>query len=41
MVAADLQNVWVLYRINGDEGNKSLSLLALWRDAISAFFLEY
>ena len=41
MVNVVLQRVWVFYRINKDEGNESLTLLALRRDVGNAIFLEY
>ena len=41
MVVVVLQGVWVLHRINKDEGNESLPLLAVRRDVFSAIFLKY
>ena len=41
MVVVVLQGVWVLHRINKDEGSESLSLLAFRRDVFSAIFLKY
>ena len=40
MVDVVLQGVWVLYCINKDEGNESLSLLAFQRD-FNAIFMKY
>ena len=36
-----LQGVWVLYRINNDEGDETQPLLAFWKDVVSATFLKY
>ena len=41
MVDVVLKGLWVLYRINKDEGEESLSLLAFRRDVFNAFFLKY
>ena len=41
MVNVVLQSVWVFYRINKDEGDESLTLLAFRRDVGNAIFLEY
>ena len=41
MVDVVLQGVWVLYRINKDESDESLPLLAFQRDTINAIFLKY
>ena len=41
MVDVVLQGVWVLYRINKDEVDESLPLLAFWRDVVNATFLKY
>ena len=41
MVDVVLQFLWILYRINIDEGEKSLPLLAFRRDFVSAIFLKY
>ena len=41
MVDVALQAVWVLYRINKDEGDEDLPLLAFRRDAVNAVFLKY
>ena len=41
MVDVVLQDVWVLYRINKDQGDESLPLLSVQSDAVSAFFLKY
>ena len=35
------QGVWVLYRINKNEGVESLPLLSFRRDAVNAIFLKY
>ena len=40
LVDVALQSMWVLYRINKDEGDESLPLLAFRRNAASAIFLE-
>ena len=36
-----LQNVWMLYCINKDEGDESLPLVAFERDVFSVIFLKY
>ena len=36
-----LQGVWVLYRFNKDEGDKSLPLLAFRRDVVNTIFVKY
>ena len=36
-----LQGVWLLHRINIDEGDESLLLLAFRRDVVNAIFLKY
>ena len=41
MIDVVLQGVWVLYRINKDEGDESLPLLAFRRDVVNAIFLKY
>ena len=41
MVDVVLQGVWVLYRINKDESDESLPLLAFLRDAVNAIFPKY
>ena len=41
MVDVVLQGVWVLYRINKDEGDESLPVLAFRRDVVNAIFLKY
>ena len=41
MVDVILQGMWVLYRINKEEGDYSLPLLDFRRDIVSAIFLEY
>ena len=41
MVDVVTQGVWVLYRINKDEGDQSLFFLAFRRDIVNAFFLKY
>ena len=41
MVDIVLQGVWVFYRINKVEGDKSPVLLALGRDIVNAIFLKY
>ena len=41
MVDVVLRGVWVLNRINKDEGDESLPLLAFQRDVASAIFLKY
>ena len=40
MVNVVFQGVWVLYRINKDEGVESLSLLVFRRDGANAIFLK-
>ena len=40
MVVVLLQGAWVLYHINKDEGDESLSLLAFQEDAVNAIFLK-
>ena len=41
MVDVVLQGVWILYRINKDEVDVSLPLLAFRRDVVNATFLKY
>ena len=41
MVDVVLQGVWVFYRINKDEGDESLPLLAFRGDIVNAVFLKY
>ena len=41
MVGVDLQGVRVLYRINKDEGDESLSFLVFRRHIANAIFLKY
>ena len=41
MVDVVPQSEWVLYRINKDEGNESLPLLAFRRDTVNAIFSKY
>ena len=41
MVAVVLQGVWVLYRINRDEGDESLPFLVFRRHIVNAIFLKY
>ena len=41
MVDVALQNAWVLYRINNDEGDESLPLLAFRSYVVNEFFLKY
>ena len=41
MVNVVLHGVWALYRINKDEGEESLPLLAFRRDVDNAIFLKY
>ena len=41
MVDIVLQGTWVLYRINKDEGDESLPLLAFRGHAVNAIFLKY
>ena len=41
MVDVVIQDVWVLYPINRDEGDESLPLLSFRRDVVSAIFLKY
>ena len=41
MVDVLLQGAWVLYRINSDEGDESLLLLAFRRHVVNAIFLKY
>ena len=41
MVDVVLQGAWVLYRINKDEGDKSLSVLAFQRHFVYSIFLKY
>ena len=36
-----LQGVWLLHRINKDEGDESLPLLDFRRDVANAIFLKY
>ena len=36
-----LQDVWVLYRINKDDGDECLPLLAFRRDTVNEHFLKY
>ena len=41
MVDVVLQGAWVLYRINKDEGDESLLLVAFQRHAVNAIFPKY
>ena len=41
MIDVVLQVVWILYRINKDEGDESLPLLVIRRDTVNAIFLKY
>ena len=41
MVDVVLQSAWVLHRINKDEGDKSLPVLAFQRHVVNAIFLKY
>ena len=41
MVDVVLRGVWVLNRINKDEGDECLPLLAFQRDVASVIFLKY
>ena len=41
MVHVVLQDRWILYRFNKDEGDESLPLLAFQRDVVNAIFLKY
>ena len=41
MVDVAVQGLWVFHRINKDEGDESLPLLALRRDVVNAIFLKY
>ena len=41
MVDVVLQGAWVLHRINNDEGDESLPLLAFRIHVLNAFFLKY
>ena len=41
MVDVVLQGAWVLYRINKDECDESLPLLAFRRHVVNAVFLKY
>ena len=41
MVDVALQGAWGLYRINKDEGDESLPLLAFRRHVASVIFLKY
>ena len=41
MVDVVLKGVRVLYRINKDEGNESMSLLPFRKDVVNAIFLKY
>ena len=41
MVDVAVQGLWVFHRINKDEGDESLPLLALRRDVVNAVFLKY
>ena len=41
MVDVALQFVRVLYRINKDVGDESLSFLVIWRHIVNAIFLKY
>ena len=41
MVAVAPQGVWVLHRINRDEGDESLPVLAFRRHVVNAIFLKY
>ena len=41
MVDVALQGAWVLYRINKDEGDKSLPFLVFSRHIVNAVFLKY
>ena len=41
MVDVVLQNAWVLYLINKNEGDEFLLLLVFQRDVVNAIFLKY
>ena len=41
MVDVVLKGVRVLYRINKDEGDESMTLLHFRKDAVNAIFLKY
>ena len=41
MVDVVLQGVWVLYRVNKDEGNESLPFLVFRRHLVNDVFLKY
>ena len=41
MVAVAPQGVWILHRINRDEGDESLPLLTFQRHVVNAIFLKY
>ena len=41
MVDVVLQGVWVLYRINENEGDDSLPLPAFQRDVVNAILLKF
>ena len=41
MVDVVPQVMWVLYRINKDESDESLPLLAFQRDIVNVIFLKY
>ena len=41
MIDVALQNAWVLHRINKDQEDVSLSLLAFRRDVVNSIFLKY
>ena len=41
MVDVVLEGARVLYRINKDEGDKSLSFLVFWRHIVNTIFLKY
>ena len=41
MVDVVPQVMWVLYRINKDESDESLPLLAFRRDIVNVIFLKY
>ena len=41
MIDVVLQGAWVFHRINKDEGDESLLLLALRRHVVNAIFLKY
>ena len=36
-----IQGAWILYRINKDKGDESLSLLTFRRHAVNVIFLKY